>query len=243
MKALLKMGRSGLHLLIDLADYPQRSVRRRALDGLCAAGPAVVPVLFEALERKPSWHYLRNMLVILGKVEAGGPKVEGVFRQALEHPEAVIRKEALPGVARLLRENAAELVAGCLDDPDLEVRRRAVACLGMTGITDPRVYERLAALLSSKSADDMALAVVATLNRVRPGERAGAGVEAGLIELVGGGWFGVGKGTADRSLRLEAIRALGQFPSGRARKVLERLLKENDVGVVRAAQEALIANP
>lgn len=241
MKALPQMGRTGLHLLIDLADHSQRPVRRVALDGLCAAGPAVVPVLFEALEHKSGWHYLRNMLVVLGKVGAGGPRVESVFRQALAHPEAVIRKEALPGVARLLRENAADLVAERLADPDSEVRRRAVSCLGMTGIANPQVYDRLAEFLSPRGAEDLALAVVATLNRLRPGGRAGARIEAALVELVGGGWFGLGKGAADRTLRIEAIRALGQFPSPRARKVLERLLKENDGGVARAAQEALLS--
>lgn len=241
MKALPQMGRTGLHLLIDLADHSQRPVRRVALDGLCSAGPAVVPVLFEALEHKSGWHYLRNMLIILGKIGAGETKVENLFRQALEHPEAIIRKEALPGVARLLRENAADLVAGRLADPDAEVRRRAVACLGMTGIAAPQVYDHLAGYLSPKGADDMALAVVATINRLRPGERAGARVEAALVELVGGGWFGFGKGAKDRTLRIEAIKALGQFPSSRARKALERLLKENDGSVARAAQEALVS--
>jgi HEAT repeat protein len=241
MRALPQMGRTGLQLLIDLADHSHRSVRRVALDGLAAAGPAVVPVLFEAMERKPGWHYLRNMLAILGKVGAGGPKVEGLFRQGLEHPEAGVRKEALPGIARLLKENAAGLVAERLADPDPEVRRRAVACLGLTGIDSPAVYERLAGILSAKSGDDMALTVVATLNRLRPGARAGVRIEAALLELVGGGWFGIGKGTADRGLRLEAVKALGQFPSARARKALERLLKENDGVLARTAREALLA--
>lgn len=239
MKALPRMGRTGLHLLIDLADHAHRSVRRIALDGLAAAGPAVVPVLFEAMERKTGWHYQRNVLVILGKVGADGPKVESLFRQSLQHTEAGIRKEALAGVARLLRENAAGLVAGLLADPDPEVRLRAVACLGVTGIAAPAVYEQLAALLSAKDPDDMALAVVATLNRLRPGARAGVRVEAALIELVGGSWFGFGKRTANRALRIEAIRALGQFPSERAKKTLEKLSKESDAGVARAAREAL----
>jgi hypothetical protein len=52
------------------------------------------------------------MLVILGKVGAGGAKVEAIFRQGLEHPVAGVRKESLPGVARLLRGIAADLAAG-----------------------------------------------------------------------------------------------------------------------------------
>lgn len=241
MKALPQMGRTGLHLLIDLADHSHRAVRRVALDGLCSAGPAVVPVLFEGLESKPGWHYLRNMLVILGKVGAGGPKVEKLFRETLEHAEAGIRKEAVTGAARLLRENAADLVAARLADPDPDVRRRAVACLAVTGIADPRVYERLADLLGAKGADDLALATVATLNQLRPGNRAGARVEAALVDLAGGGWFGLGRGATDRVLRVEAVKALGQFSSSRARKTLERLLKEADAGVARAAQEALLS--
>lgn len=241
MKALPRMGRTGLHLLIDLADHAHRSVRRAALDGLAAAGPPVVPVLFEAAERKPGWHYQRNMLLILDKVGADGPKVESLFRQALQHTEAGVRKEALAGVAHLLRENAAGLVAERLADPDSEVRLRAVACLGVTGVAAPSVYERLAALLSVKGSDDMALAVVTTLNRLHPGARAGERVEAALIELVGGSWFGFGKRTTNRALRIEAIRALGQFSSERAKKTLEKLLKESDAGVVRAARESLLA--
>lgn len=242
MQTLPLMGHTGLHLLIDLADHSHRSVRRAALDGLAAAGSAVVPVLFESLESKPGWHYLRNMLVILGKVGAGGAKVEAIFRHGLEHPVAAVRKEALPGVARLLRENAAELVAGRLNDLDAEVRRRAVACLGLTGIAAPKVYARLAELLTAKGDHDTTLAVIVTLNRLCPGPVAGPRIEAGLLALVGGGgWFGLGKGVADRALRLEAIKALGQFPGERTRKGLERLLKESDAGVVRVAQEALRA--
>lgn len=240
MKALPQMGRTGLHLLIDLADHSQRAVRRVALDGLCNAGPAVVPVLFEALERKRGWHYLRNMLVILGKVGAGGPKIEHLYREALAHAEAGIRKEAVTGVARLLRENAADLVAARLSDPDPEVRRRAVACLAVTGIADPRVYERLVDLLAAKGTDDLAQTIVTMLNQLRPGDRAGVRVEAALVDLAGGGWFGFGRGTPDRALRLEAVKALGQFSSSRARKTLERLLKEADAGVARTAQEALL---
>lgn len=242
MRSLPQMGHSGLHLLIDLADHPNRSVRRSALDGLCAAGTVVVPVLFEALEHKPGWHYLRNMLVILGKVGAGGPKVEQLFRRCLEHAEPAVRKEALPGVARLSGTGAAGLVAARLADPDGDVRRQAVVCLGVTGVDSPLIYQQLAGFLTAKGGDDLALAVMATLNRLRPGAAAGPLVESALVELAGGGgWFGTGKGSHSRPLRLEAIRTLGQFPSGRVRKTLERLLKEHDAAVARAAQGALLA--
>ena len=240
MKILLPMGSTGLHLLIDLADHPQRPVRRLALDALVAAGPAVVPVLFEALERKAGWHYLRNALVILGRVGVGGPKVEALFRQGLEHQQPGVRKEALPGLARLLKGNAASLVVARLADSDSEVRRRAVTCLGLTGVPSPEVYGHLAELLSTKSGNDMALAALAVLNQLRPGPAAGTRVETALVSLAGGGgWFGQGRGVADRTLRLEAIKALGQFSGERARKSLERLVKDDDASVARAAREAL----
>lgn len=239
MKTLPQLGRSGLHLLIDLADHPQRAVRRIALDGLAAAGAAVVPVLFEARERKSGWHYLRNMLVILAKVGAGGPKVEGVFREGLVHPEAGVRKESLPGLARALRENAAGEVARLLDDPDADVARRAVACLALTGVADPRVYLRLAGFLEgSGRGAETALTVLATVNRLRPGAAAGERMEAAIVDLAGGGgWLGLGKGAADPRVRIEAVRALGQFSSARTLRVLEKLTKDSDPGVARAARE------
>lgn len=241
MKALPQLGPAGLHLLIGVADHPDRSVRRAALDGLCGAGPAAAPALLESLRAKSGWHHLRNVLVVLGKIGAAGPEVETLLRNALDHPEALVRKEALPGLARLLGTGAADLVAARLADPDPDVRLRAIACLGVTGVSSPGVYERLAGFMNGKGGD-AALAAVGVVNRLRPGERSGPRMEAALVALAGGGgWFGAGRGAHDRALRLEAIRALGQLPTPPARKALERLLKEPDSAVARAAQEALLS--
>lgn len=242
MQTLPQMGRTGIRLLIDLADHGSRSVRRAAFDGLVATGPPIVPVLFEKLATKSGWHYQRNMLVLLGKVNAGGPRVEELYRKSLTDSEAHIRREALPGLARLLRGGGFASVAAALDDSDAEVRKRAVACLGMTGIEEPAVYRRLAAMLSARgSGEDLMVQIVATLNRLKPSAVATAELEAALLPLVAPlGLLGFGGSSRlSPTLRLAAVQALGYVGGRRSAKLLKKLAGEGNPGLARAAQEAL----
>jgi HEAT repeat protein len=167
------------------------------------------------------------MLLLLTQLNAGGPKVEMLFRDALQHPEANVRKEALPGLAKILKSGAAEAVAAALDDDNLEVRKRAAACLGLTGIADASVYRRLAALLSGKHCnEELAIQIAASLNRIRPEVASGAVLEPVLLDLLGvGGVFRIGgrKGTRSDALKLAVVQALGYVGRERTVKALDRL--------------------
>lgn len=243
MKALPQMGRAGTHLLIELADHRNRSVRRTAFDALLEIGQPVVPILFETLGTKKGWHYLRNMLLLLAQLNAGGPKVENLFRRSLKHPEANIRKEALPGIARLLRQEAAALVADALDDKDQEVKKRAAACLGLTGVADQQGYVHLANILLSKECgEELAMQIVASINRLKPEASQGAALETALLELLGvGGFlgFGVRKGSSSKALRLAVIQALGYVGNSRAQKGLVKLAADQDATTKPVIDEAV----
>ncbi len=243
MQALPRMGRAGVLLLIDLADHHNRSVRRAAIDALVKIGQPIVPLLFETFDDKRGWHYLRNMLLLLAQMNAGGPKVENFLRKCLVHPEANVRKEALPGIARLLRAEAAVPVAAALDDVDPEVKKRAAACLGLTGIVDQKVYNRLAEILSAKKcSEELAVQIVASLNRIKPQPLENPALESALIDLLGtGGFLGIGgrKGSASKTLRVSTVQALGFVGTGRSRKVLARLSKVPDVAMSSVITEAL----
>ncbi len=245
LTTLPQMGTTGGRLLLELADHRERSVRRAALDGLAGMGQTIVPLLFEGLEHKPGWHYLRNMLTLLAKVDAGGPKIENFFRQALTHEEPHVRREAVHGLARLLRGDAEEPVAACLNDNDLEVRRRAVVCLALTGIRNEQVYRRLADLLGSRHGAELAEQIVATLHRLRPRPLADPALEKALLKLLHGSrLFGLNgpKGTGGRDLKLGVIKVLGCLGTRRSRKVLQRLSHEPDVALARAARDVLDAS-
>lgn len=238
METLPHMGRAGVHLLIDLADHHNRSVRRAAIDALIAIGQPVVPILFDTLPTKKGWHYLRNMLLILAQMNAGGPRVESLLRKCLTHPEANVRKEALPGISKLMKEGAATFVATALDDSDLEVRKRAAACLAVTGVAGQGVYKTLARMLSAKDcSDELAVQVVASLNRLKPQPPDDPALEVALLGLLGrGGFLGVGgrKGSNSKTLRVAVVQALGFVGTSRARKALAKLTPEQDAAMTKA---------
>jgi hypothetical protein len=241
MQTLPQMGKAGVHLLIDLADHANRAVRRAAIDALIKIGPPVVPTLFEILPTKKGWHYLRNMLLILAQMNASGSRVEGLLRKCLVHPEANVRKEALPGISRLLKGNAAALVAEALNDSDLEVKKRAAACLALTGIVDPAVYKTLARILSSKSCpEELAVQIVASLNRLKPLPADDPALESALLGQLGRtGFFGVGgrKGSHSQTLRVAVVQSLGYIGTSRAQKALARLPTDQDATMTKAVAE------
>lgn len=245
LTTLPQMGTTGGRLLLELADHRERSVRRAALDGLAGMGQAIVPLLFEVQEHKQGWHYLRNMLVLLTKVDAGGPKIENFFRQALTHEESHVRREAVHGLARLLRGDAEEIVVARLADSDLEVRRRAIVCLALTGIRNEQVYRRLADLLGRRQGGELAEQVVATLHRLRPRPLTDPALENALLKLLHSSrLFGLSgqKGTSGRDLKLGTIKVLGCLGTRRSRKVLQRLSREPDAVLARAARDVLEAS-
>ncbi len=243
MQALPGMGRTGMHVLIDLADHQNRSVRRFAIDALIKIGQPVVPVLFETLPQKSGWHYLRNMLLILAQLNAGGPKVEKLFRQCLAHPEANVRKEALPGLARLIKSGAAIPVANALDDADMEVRKRAAACLGLTGISEPQVFNRLADILAAKTcSEELAMQIIASINRLKPQPPESPELESALLNLLGtGGFLGLGgkRGVASLTMRVAVVQALGYVGSARALKVLGKMTAEQNPVLAKALSTAM----
>ncbi len=241
MQTLPHMGRAGVHLLIDLADHHNRSVRRAAIDALLKIGQPIVPVLFDILPTKKGWHFLRNMLLLLAQLNAGGPRVENLLLGCLTHQEANVRKEALPGVARLLKERAATQVAAALADIDPEVKKRAAACLAVTGVRDQGVYRTLARMLSAKDCpEELAMQIVASLNRLKPQPPEDPSLEIALLGLLGsGGFFGVGarKGSSSETLRVVVVQALGYVGTARARKTLGKLSMEQSAAMVKALAE------
>lgn len=243
MQALPQMGRAGVHLLIELADHRNRSVRRTAFDALLKIGQPVVPILFETLESKKGWHYLRNMLLLLAQLNAGGPKVENLFRRSLNHPEANIRKEALPGISRLLGRDVAALVIKALDDKDPDVKKRAAACIGLTGVAGQQGYTHLANILSSKDCgEDLAMQIVVSINRLKPDPEQGSSLEPTFLAMLGiTGFLGFGgrKGSSSKTLKVAVIQALGFVGGSRAQKGLAKLTVDQDAAIKAAAAESI----
>jgi len=169
--------------------------------------------------------------------------VEKLFRKCLAHPEANVRKEALPGLARLLKEKAAVPVAEALNDVNLDVQKRAAACLGVTGIADQAGYKQLANILAAKDcSEELAMQIVASINRLKPQSLESPALESALLGLLGtGGLFGVGgrKGSSSQTLRVAVVQALAFCGTGRSRKVLAKLSTVQNAALTNAVTETL----
>lgn len=243
LTTLATLDRIGLEILVDLADHDNRSVRRLGLEALANSGQAAVPVLFAALQQKKGWHFLRNMLILLSRIGAGGPKVEKLFRHCLVHPQANVRIEALQALAKLSGPEAEETIAGLLDDKETEVRQRAVGGLAHTGISQHLTVSKLAALITDdkSGSEAMGLQVVNTLNKLRPPPFPEADIEDALLEIARPKRrFGFGgKQTAlSGHLREGVIQALGYVGTERCRSVLKKCSKQ-DVKIAKIAMDSL----
>jgi HEAT repeat protein len=245
LKTLATLDRTGLEILVDLADHENRAVRRLGLEALAQRGQAAVPVLFEAVVNKKGWHFLRNMLLLLVRINAGGPKVEKLFRRCLVHPEPHVRCEAVVGLAKLTGPAAEKDIVGKLEDKDAEVRKKAVGALAEIGIHQESTVKQLAGQLADTKGggEAMALQVVSTLNKLRPPPFDTPELEDALLELVKPkGFLGMGKGKETAltgPLREGGVQALGYVGTEKCKKVLEKLLKDDSSAVVKGAREAL----
>ena len=243
LATIATLDRTGLEILVTLADHDNRSLRRLGLEALADRGQAAVPVLFAALKEKQGWHFLRNMLMLLSRIGAGGPKVEKLFQRCLVHPQSHVRIEAVQALAKLSGPVAEGAVATLLDDKKADVRQRAVGALAVTGISLPETITRLAELLHDGKNDGeaMALQVVSTLNKLRPQPFADSGVEEALRELArpkSRYGFSSKESALTSHMREGAIQALGYVGQEKSRAVLQKCCKESGK-VAKIARDAL----
>jgi hypothetical protein len=237
------LDRTGLQILVFLADNDNRSLRRLGLEALAERGQAAVPVLFEALKEKQGWHFLRNMLVLLSRIGAGGPKVEKLFQRCLVHPQSHVRIEAVQALAKLSGSAGEGAVAELLDDKEADVRQRAVGALAVTGISLPATIGRLEVLLQGGKSDGeaMALQVVSTLNKLKPTPFAEPGIEDALLELARPKrrfGFGGKESALSSHLREGALQSLGYLGTEKCKGVLQKCNKESGK-VASIAKDAL----
>jgi HEAT repeat protein len=93
------------------------------------ADPASIPALDEALSDE-NVVVRENAIVALWQI---GEMAADSFVKALEDEDPVIRRCAIRGIIEMKRPADAALLAEAVNDPDLEVGRRAITGLGQLG--------------------------------------------------------------------------------------------------------------
>lgn len=125
LKTLIdRMGSTAVDPLLDvLADSDSRSVRRLVFDALAGMGPFVAQRAVERLE-DGRWFVLRNMLSLLQRLEHLPDDFDP--QRFLEHPDARVRREAIPLALRKAEMRERVLVSALADDDERTVRMALV---------------------------------------------------------------------------------------------------------------------
>jgi hypothetical protein len=137
------------HLLNILKRSEDQWVRKNACEALVQIGPVAAMHLLKELERQQtSPETTCDILRVLGEIKSDQWKTPllKVLRQYATHAHAKLREQALHSLCQIDGPGAEEVFLRSLDDPDSEVQKRAVWCLGM--IKSPRGIERLTETLN-----------------------------------------------------------------------------------------------
>lgn len=116
-----------------------------AANRLSALGPAAWPALVRALEREGPAVRVGIVGVLASGTEADDAVRQALARVARKDPEVEARADAVAALRKLGGKQSRDVVVAALDDPNPEVRRKAIiACTELC--TDDAALARLVAL-------------------------------------------------------------------------------------------------
>jgi hypothetical protein len=121
-------------LLSILKTSEDQWVRKNACEALIQIGPvAVVHLLKELNEQQTSVETTRDILRVLGEIKSHGWKdsLMEILRRYTSHENLKLKEQALHTLCQILGSGGEEIFLARLSDPDLDVQKRAVWCLGM----------------------------------------------------------------------------------------------------------------
>ena len=150
---LLALGEPARGMLRDvLREAKDPWVRKNACETLLRQGPAGEELVLAELGSPalgPST--AAEVLMVLAEVGAASPSAVEALRHHLPHPDPRVRGEAAWSLCRLRGAAEEESFIALLDDPDLDVRRRAVRCL--RAVKSRRALPRLLEVLDRARED------------------------------------------------------------------------------------------
>jgi predicted nucleic acid-binding OB-fold protein len=139
-------------LLTLLRTSEDQWVRKNACEALIQIGPvAAVYLLKELNQPEASVETTRDILRVLGEIKSHEWKVPlmEVLRRYTSHENPKLKEQALHTLCQIGGSEGEEIFLSSLSDPDLDVRKRAIWCLGM--IKSSRGIEKMTGMLKQIS--------------------------------------------------------------------------------------------
>jgi hypothetical protein len=140
-------------LLSILKTSEDQWVRKNACEALIQIGPvAAAHLLRELNQQQTSMETTRDILRVLGEIESREWKAPliGILKKYASHENPKLKEQALHTLCQVGGLEGEGIFLASLSDPDLEVQKRAVWCLGM--IKSTRGVEKMMGMLKKISA-------------------------------------------------------------------------------------------
>lgn len=214
-----------------LGSLEHRPARMMICDFLIANGRETVDLIGGFIYDK-RWYVSRNVAMILGEI--GNERGVTFLKKSAAHTDSRVRLETLRAAKRILGDEAEKVLRGFLNDPDVDLRKRALRALGQRN--SKAVVGDIKAQIDPETLPDRDPAemreLLMTYSRLGGNEAARE-----LIGLAKKAPFF--KKARWQPVRLAAIRALGASSDPVARGELEILSKDRATDVAEAARSAL----
>jgi hypothetical protein len=139
-------------LLTILKTSEDQWVRKNACEALIQIGPvAAVHLLKELNQQETSVETTRDILRVLGEIKSRewkAPLME-ILRRYVSHENHQLKEQALHTLCQVGGSGGEEIFLSSLSDPDLDIQKRAVWCLGM--IKSTKGIEKMMGILKQIS--------------------------------------------------------------------------------------------
>ena len=238
------------HLLSILKKSEDQWVRKNACEALIQIGPVAAIHLFKALEQQQtSIETTCDILRVLGEIKSEQWKapLSKILSRYISHEHPRLRAQALHTLCQIEGPGGEELFLKSLNDPTLEVRKRAAWCLGM--IKSPRGIERMTDLLerisnaSSPQEDPLETQIYHALGISGNLRVKGKTIEQILLEVldkrgIKQWWNPFQKNLLNESALGAICDALGKIGTAESLKILTQLAKAHGVSWAPKAKEA-----
>jgi HEAT repeat protein len=204
------------------------SARRAYRDALVALDYVGVPLL-EDMVGDERWFVVRNMVGILGEIRSADALDH--FSRTIRHEDARVRRETILALTKISGEETVPLLVRGLGDAESGLRSAAALGLGLG--KSPAAVGPLISALQKEADPESVVEIVRALGRIGDARAVPALAE----RAGGGGWLSLSRHPS--TLRVEAVRALGEIGGEAAREVLRRLTRDRSSEVRDAALKAV----
>jgi len=126
---LIQMGGASAGPLLDLLNESRnRSERARIVQIISEIGPLAIPALTEKIRDGGPWYYLRNLVLLLGKI--GNESHLKFFQPLLTHEDYRVQRESLNSIYAIGGRQRTEILLPLLSTADDRLKADIVVILG-----------------------------------------------------------------------------------------------------------------